>query len=251
MDEPLRVDPSATLTRPPAAIFAALQAFAVSGIPTQVVIAAILIVGAGMPPFGGGALSLQFIATVSLFDTALVAILIRIFLGASGETSRDVYLGRGPAGRELVLGLALVPPVFLAVVALVAGLRAIAPWLQTVDISPLAAFMQTPLDVAIFTVVVVLAGGVREELQRGFILHRFGQRLGGAWVGNLVYGIAFGLLHLDQGADVAIVIGLMGLGWGLLYLRRRSIVASMANHAGFNFAQVLQHVLATSLGVSR
>ena len=35
------------------------------------------------------------------------------------------------------------------------------------------------MDAAIFALVVMIAGGVREEIQRGFVLHRFEQYLGG------------------------------------------------------------------------
>jgi membrane protease YdiL (CAAX protease family) len=239
------------VTRPPAAAFALMQAIAVCGIPTQVVVAAVLLLGTGMSPYSGDGLSLEFIATVSFLDTALVAILIRIFLMASRETSRDVYLGSRPIWGELGRGLALVPVAFLLVVGLVSAVRAIAPWMHNIKVSPLEAFMRNPLDAAIFLVVVVLAGGVREELQRGFILHRFGQRLGGQWVGNLTFGLAFGLLHFDQGWDIALVIGMLGLAWGAFFIKRRSVVMSVANHAGFNAAQVLQQLLATSLGLGK
>jgi membrane protease YdiL (CAAX protease family) len=111
--------------------------------------------------------------------------------------------------------------------------------------------MRNPLDAAIFMVVVVLAGGVREELQRGFILHRFGQSLGGMWVGNLTFGVAFGLLHFDQGWDIALVIGLLGLAWGAFFIRRGSVLMSVANHAGFNAAQVMQQIIVTSLGLGK
>ena len=237
--------------RPPAAIFALLQSIAVCGIPTQVLVAAGLILVAGMAPLSAEGLSLEFIATVSFLDTALVAMLIRVFLFFSGETSRDVYLGRRPVIGEVGRGLALVPVTFLVVVALVSAVRALAPWLHNVKVSPLEAFMRDPLDAAIFLVVVMLAGGVREELQRGFILHRFGQRLGGMWVGNLTFGIAFGLLHFDQGWDIALVIGLLGLAWGAFFIRRGSVLMSMANHAGFNAAQVLQQIIVTSLGIGK
>jgi membrane protease YdiL (CAAX protease family) len=246
MDPGVQVNPAG-----PAWPFALLQAIAVCGIPTQLLVAVVLILGLGMVPLSADGLSLEFIATVSFVDTAVVALLIRLFLMASGERSRDVYLGRRRHWPEIGRGLALVPVAFLVVVLLVSGVRAIAPWLHNVKESPLAAFMTNPLDTAIFAVVVVLAGGVREELQRGFILHRFGQRLGGMWMGNLIFGLAFGLLHVDQGWDIALVIGLLGLGWGALYIRRGSVLMSMANHAGFNFAQVLQQVLATSLGLGR
>jgi membrane protease YdiL (CAAX protease family) len=254
MELPLPAEPpvvALSTVSPPTWPFALMQALAVSGIPTQVLVAGVLILGTSMGPFTPDGLSLEFIATVSLLDTALVAVLIRIFLHVSGEHSRDVYLGRRPALAELGRGLALVPITFIVVVSAVAGVRAVAPWLHNVQVSPLEAFMRNPLDAAIFAVVVVLAGGVREELQRGFILHRFGQRLGGMWVGNLIFGLAFGLGHFDQGWDVAMVIGLLGLAWGAMYIRRGSILMSMANHAGFNGAQVLQQVLATSLGLGK
>lgn len=247
---PVALEPASSV-RPPAGPFALLQAIAVCGIPTQVVVAAVLILGLGMAPMTGEGLSLEFIATVSFIDTALVAILIRLFLMSSGENSRDVYLGRRPAWGEIWRGLALVPVAFLLVVGLVSAVRAIAPWMHNVKVSPLEAFMRNPLDAAIFLVVVVLAGGVREELQRGFILHRFGQRLGGMWVGNLTFGLAFGLLHFDQGWDIALVIGLLGLAWGALFIKRGSVLISVANHAGFNAAQVLQQVIATSLGIGK
>ncbi len=98
-----------------------------------------------------------------------------------------------------------------------------------------------------FIIVVILAGGVREELQRGFILHRFDQRLGGARVGLAIFSLAFGLFHLQQGFDVAIAVGLLGVVWGLVYIRRRSVVIPMVSHAGFDVVQVLQQVLLRSL----
>lgn len=247
---PVSLAPAST-ARPPATIFAWMQALAVCGIPTQVVIAAALILVAQMAPLTDEGLSLEFLATVSFLDTALVALLIRVFLMFSNENSRDVYLGRRPVLGEIGRGLALVPVTFVVVVGLVSAVRAIAPWMHNVKVSPLEAFMRNPLDAVIFLVVVVLAGGVREELQRGFILHRFGQRMGGMWVGNLGFGVAFGLLHFDQGWDIALVIGLLGLAWGAFYIKRGSVMMSVANHAGFNSAQVLQQVLATSLGIGK
>ena len=46
--------------------------------------------------------------------------------------------------------------------------------------------------------IAVLAGGVREELQRAFLLRRFEQHLGGP-VGVLVLSIAFGLGTIRKG----------------------------------------------------
>ena len=148
----------------------------------------------------------------------------------------------------MLRGLLLVPVVFAGVVAIVVGLRAVAPWLQTVTVSPIEQYMRDPLDAAVFVVVVVLGGGIREELQRAFLLHRFEQSLGGIRGGLVVFSLLFGALHYDQGWDVAIAIGSLGVFWGLLYVKRRSAVMAMTNHAGFNAAQVAQGFLLRSLG---
>jgi membrane protease YdiL (CAAX protease family) len=159
-----------------------------------------------------------------------------------------MLLGRRPVLGEALRGLALLPVVFVAVTGIVVGLRAVAPWLHSVQQSPLESFMRSPIESAIFLVVVVLAGGVREELQRAFILHRFDQSLGGVQVGLVVFSLTFAALHIDQGYDVALAIGTLGLLWGIIYAKRRSAVMPMVNHACFNAAQVAQQVIARSLG---
>jgi membrane protease YdiL (CAAX protease family) len=244
---PAGVTPSRA--RPLSRWLAVAQAFAVSGVPTGVLVATVLIVTTNMTPYEGDGLSLEFMSTVTLLDTALIALLIRVFLEFSGEESRSVFLGRRPVLGEVVRGLLLVPVMFAAVTGIVLGLRAVAPWLHTVKVSPLEQYMRSPLDASIFLVVVVLGGGVREELQRAFILHRFEQSLGGVKLGLVVFSLVFGLLHVDQGGDVALAVGSLGLFWGLLYVKRRSAVMGMANHAGFNALQVLQGVLARTLGL--
>jgi membrane protease YdiL (CAAX protease family) len=60
------------------------------------------------------------------------------------------------------------------------------------------------------------------------------------------YSLLFGALHFDQGLDVAVAVGCLGLLWGILYLKRGSAVMSMTNHASFNAAQV---IIARTLGM--
>jgi membrane protease YdiL (CAAX protease family) len=81
---------------------------------------------------------------------------------------------------------------------------------------------------------------VREELQRVFLLQRFEYHLGGAGVGVVVLSTAFGLGHAVQGWDAVIGTGVLGVVWSLLYLRRRSVLAPMVSHSGFNALEVLR-----------
>jgi membrane protease YdiL (CAAX protease family) len=226
---------------------ALLQTLLVCGIPTQVLVAVLLAVVFGMP-FDPANLSFAFFATLSIVDTVLVLVLIGVFLTASGEAPGRVFLGGRPWRREAIRGLLLLPVVFLGVTLVVLTVRALVPWMHNVERNPLENFMDTPLEAVAFVVIVIVAGGVREELQRAFILHRFEQRLGGAVVGLVLFSAAFGLLHIDQGYDSAVGIGLLGLLWGTIFIRRGSVVAPMVNHASFNAAQVLQGVLMKTLG---
>jgi membrane protease YdiL (CAAX protease family) len=242
--------------RPPALVlplprwFAVLQAIAVCGIPTQLLIVIGLIYTTDMVVFdqGGVSMSLEFISTLMFLDTALIALLIRVFLELSGEDSRTVFVGRRPLWGEIWRGLAFIPPVFIGVSAVALGLRYLWPSLHTVDVNPLTEYMKTPLDASIFIVVVVLGAGIKEELQRAFILHRFEQAMGGMRLGLVVTTIVFGLLHATQGYDAAIAIGLLGLFWGVLYAKRRSAVMSMTNHAAFDAMQIVQYIVARMLG---
>jgi membrane protease YdiL (CAAX protease family) len=227
-------------------LFAAIQVFLVCGIPTQLLVFA-AVLGSGAPMAADGTkltadasrISLEFFAMTSLFDTALIAILIRVFLGMSGESSRDVFIGRRRTTAEFLVGLLLIPICLVVVVVVVNLVTTWLPGLHDVPTNPYEAYMQTPFGAGLFIVVVILAGGVREEIQRAFVLHRFEQRLGGAWLGLVVWSAAFGLFHLPQGKDAALAVGLLGLIWGVVYIRRRSAVAPIVSHAGFDVAEIL------------
>lgn len=241
-------EPIALVRTPQPRWLALLETIAVCGIPTQAFVAGTLLLVFHMSPQDEGGLSLRFFATLSLIDTILVAVLIRLFLRGNGERPRDVFIGSRQVWPEALRGLLFVVPVLLTVSLVVLGLRALFPWLQTVERNPLTAFLDTPLRTAVFLVVVVIAGGVREELQRAFILHRFDQRLGGVKLGLVLFTLTFGALHAQQGIDVAIAVGLLGLMWGIVYIKRRSAVFPIVNHAGFNALQVAQGLVARALG---
>jgi membrane protease YdiL (CAAX protease family) len=118
----------------------------------------------------------------------------------------------------------------------------VAPQLHNVPRNPLADMLQTWGDAVIFGVVAMVAGGVREEIQRAFIIHRFEGFLGGGLVGVFVFSALFGLGHLEQGNDAAIATGSLGAIWGIVYLTRRSVIAPMVSHAAFNLAQLIKFV---------
>jgi membrane protease YdiL (CAAX protease family) len=214
-----------------------------SSVPTQVLIASILGMVGWMPFDEAGQLSLRFVVTLSVVDTVVLIGLMVALTVAHGERVRDLWLGSRPVRREAMIGALLIPVVFFLVVVLLTVLMAVAPWLHNVPTNPLEQMAGTAGGAALLAIVAILAGGVREELQRAFLLRRFDRHLGGAAAGVVVLSVAFGLGHIVQGWDAVITTGLLGAFWAVLYLRRRSAVAPLVSHAGFNALEVLRAAL--------
>ena len=237
--EPAPVEPPGPAPTFHQRLTAAGEVVLCSGFPTQLTLVVLLgLLGAG-PTDGSGELSLAYVVTLSLVDAAVILGLVWMLMRARGEHPVAVMVGRRPIRSELLLGLALVPAALLVVAAAFAVLSRVAPELRNVPENPLEALITTPAAAVTFAAVAMVAGGLREEVQRAFILRRFEQHLGGAAVGLVVFSVAFGLGHLVQGRDAAIITGLLGALWGVLYLVRRSMVAPFACHAGFNATEVL------------
>jgi uncharacterized protein len=221
-------------------VVALIEVLLCSDYPTQLAIASVL-AALGQQPFdSAGALRVGYVVWLSFLDAALLVGLILLFLASHGESPRQVFFGDRPVAREAARG---VPLVFVALgigVLVLAPIQRFAPWLHTVTTNPLEALLHTRRNALLFAAVVLVAGGVREEIQRAFVLHRFERWLGGGVVGVVVASTAFGAGHLLQGVDAAIATGLLGAFWGVVYLRRRSVAAPMVSHAGFDLLQILQ-----------
>ena len=212
------------------------------GIPTQTLIGTILQLAGWNPGDAAGRMSLPFVLTLSLADTVVLISLMVALTRAHGESATELWLGRRSVRREALLGALLIPVVFLGVVILLNILRLTAPWLHNVPENPLERLAGTASEAAMFAMVAIIAGGIREELQRAFLLRRF-EHLGGPMVGVVVLSIAFGFAHQLQGWDVAITTGALGAFWAIVYVRRRSIVAPIVSHAGFNALEILRVTL--------
>jgi len=213
-----------------------------SDFPTQLAIAATLRVFGIAPKTPQGDLSVAYVVSLELADTALLIGLILFLLASHGERPRDVFLGPRPVAGEVRLGLPMTLAVFVIAIAVIGGVQVVAPSLHNVPLNPLQDMLRRPRDAGLFAIVVVVAGGVREEIQRAFILHRFDEWLGGAWIGVVVWSLAFGFGHVLQGYDVALATAVMGAFWAIVYIRRRSIVAPLVSHSGFNLLELAQYL---------
>jgi uncharacterized protein len=232
-----------TLTpeKPPlsARLVALIEVLICSDFLTQIAIGGTL--GAlGYQPLIDGRLNILYVVILSLGDAVLLIALIVLMLTAHGERPREVLFGSRPAAKEIAVGAGLIFVALAIGAVLLLSIQRFAPWLHTVPDNPLQALLRSPRDAWLFALVVLVAGGVREEIQRAFLLHRFSVWLGGPTVGLVVTSVAFGAGHLMQGIDAAIATGVLGAFWALVFLRRRSAIAPMVSHAGFDLLQIAQ-----------
>jgi membrane protease YdiL (CAAX protease family) len=221
---------------------ALLEVCLCSGLPTQLLIVSLLAVAGLAPPDSQG-LSLPYLVWLAGLDTILLVGLVIALLSVGGESPRHVLLGERPVGREVLHGFALLPWVFGLLGIAGFAIYRWAPWLITPN--PLEKVATTGAEFVLFGLTTIIAGGVREEIQRAFIIHRCEQRLGGAIVGVVGFGLVFGLGHGMQGYHAVILTGLLGTLWSVVYVLRRSIVAPVVSHASFNLIEVINFGLRT------
>lgn len=236
-------DPLTSLGPARARLLALAEVALCSSVPTQLAIGAMLMAVGWSPLDEAGQLSRNYVITLSLADTALVVALMLWLLREHGENPRTLWLGHPPAVREVGYGLVTTPVLLIGVALLLNTIHLFAPGLRNVASNPLEQLADTPGGAAAFGLVAMLTGGVKEELQRAFLLRRFEQHLGGATVGLIVLSVAFGLGHYVQGWDAVITTGVLGAIWASMYLKRRSSVAPMASHAAFNGLEIVRAAL--------
>jgi membrane protease YdiL (CAAX protease family) len=165
-----------------------------------------------------------------LLDAVLTLLLLAFLLRAHHETLADIG-GRWHKWRsDVMVAIALVPVLFLTGAGVTLAFRLFLPSYLMVR-NPLMDVIKTPRDLALFLLSALLAGGVKEELQRAFVLTRFSRHLGGAGAGLILWSVAFGAGHYLQGAQGIVTATVFGLLLGAAYLARGGVVTPMVAHA--------------------
>ena len=227
---PFAVDPAPH----PERLRALFEILLVSGVVSSFLagLALALVRGERVELLSGGAAG---VALFLLVEAAILFLLLFALLRVNRERVRDLDAGRRRWKSNVLVGLAIAPLLLLCqqVVGRLFFLYLPGHYLER---NPLTDIIHTPADLALFLAVTLVAGGVKEELQRAFILNRFGHHLGGFGVGLLLWSLAFGAGHYLQGVQGMILATLFGLVFGLLYLARGSLVAPMVDHGAYDAA---------------
>ena len=158
-------------------VLALLEVLLCSSFPTQFLIASVL-AAIGISPRIGDQLSLTFVFILSVTDTAVLIALMVAITRVHGDSPWLLWRGRAPLMGEIVVGLMLVPVAVFMVAFLMGIIRTLAPQLHNVPENPLEALATGGAGgTALFAIVAIVAGGIREELQRAFLLLRFERHL--------------------------------------------------------------------------
>ncbi len=168
-----------------------------------------------------------------LLEAAITLLLIFLVMRARAERIPDLGFRVETWRADLLIGLALVPLLFVLSAAITAGFQVYLPKHFT-SRNPLLEAVHSRQQLGVFIVSALIAGGVKEELQRAFILTRFRQYLGGAWVGLILWSLVFGVAHYVQGWQGVVTAGIFGLLFGAVYLARASLIAPMVAHGVYD-----------------
>jgi membrane protease YdiL (CAAX protease family) len=180
----------------------------------------------------------RLIAVFVFVEACITVFLLVLISGAHGERLRDLGWRRHQWRADVFIGLLVVPLLFL-MSALVSHLfRSFLPRYYT-EQNLLLETIRSPLDLAFFVVSALFAGGIKEELQRAFVLVRFRRYLGGATVGLILWSAFFAYGHYLQGVQGSVIAGLFGFLFGLIYLVRRSLLAPIVAHSVYDTAALL------------
>ena len=165
-------------------------------------------------------------ATVSL-------ILIYLFLRLRGEHFRTLGLKPVRGWIEAWTGIGCVPFLFLATYLVALFFQYFLPQYVSTH-NPILDLLRSKGDLILFLISSFYVGGLKEEIQRAFVLVRFERFLGGIWVGLLLWSLFFGIGHRTQGVDNAFGAGVLGVLFGLLYIWRRSLTGPVLAHTLFD-----------------
>ncbi|MCE7991753.1 MAG: CPBP family intramembrane metalloprotease [Roseivirga sp.] len=179
-------------------------------------------------------------STASLYGAINLIVIFALWYWSGGNL-RGLGLRKEGAGKHLLIGMLFGLAMLLQHYLLTGPLiRSFVPANADQGIDMPLLFQNTA-DIPFWILLSVFKGGFEEELWRSFEMNSFKRVFGKA---GLVFGLIagavfFGLQHSYQGLDSVISTGFDGLLYGLIYLRRRSVIEAMAAHATFDIISIL------------
>jgi membrane protease YdiL (CAAX protease family) len=173
-----------------------------------------------------------------LLESVITFLLLAMLLKLNSESIRDLGLHWARWRPNVIAGMIVVPFLFIInlFVAYIFQKYFSKYFLET---NPLLEIIRTPQQLGLFIFSALIAGGIKEELQRAFILSRFRKYLGGSLAGLVLWSIAFGAGHYAQGVQGIVVASIFGFIFGMIYLISGSLIAPIVAHSIYDTLALL------------
>ena len=225
---------------------AVFEIIMVSGIVSSFLVSLVFV-----PIFGRNSMNLTemnvgFFVKYQMVETAVTFLILWIFMKARRETLSDLGLNWKQWKTNVRIGVLAAPCLIVISGVVGAAFQLFLPE-YALEKNPLMAMIHSPFQLTLFIITAVIGGGVKEELQRAFILNRFRYHLGGAGVGLVVWSLVFGAGHYAQGAQGVCAATILGVVFGALYIMRGSLIATITAHAVYNTLALLIFWFATGI----
>jgi membrane protease YdiL (CAAX protease family) len=173
-----------------------------------------------------------------LVESGITFLLLAMLMNWRHENASDLGLQLNRWRSNVLTGVALVPVLFLLNALIGFIFQQYFPKYH-LEKNPLTEMIRTPPQLALFIFSALIAGGIKEELQRAFILLRFRDYLGGSITGLILWSLAFGAGHYLQGVQGITAATIYGFIFGLVYLISGSLIAPIVAHSAYDALALL------------
>jgi uncharacterized protein len=181
--------------------------------------------------------------SVIVRDLALVS-LVLFFIWRNHETFRRIGWNFRNSSREIILGIILFIPFFLAAGLFEKALQAAGLSIPT---KPPSFLLTSGAGESLLALVLVVVVAVAEEtIFRGYLMLRFMAITASPAAAVVLSAAIFSLGHGYEGSAGVVTVGAMGAAFAIVYLWRKSLVAPMVMHFLQDFIGI---VLAPLLGM--
>ncbi len=113
--------------------------------------------------------------------------------------------------------------------------------------NPLLKNIKNTKDFLIIGISSIVGGAFREELQRSFVLQRFDVIFNLPYLGLILWSIYFALGHINQGPLAIFIVGIIGLGLGIIYLKYKNYDINFFTHLFFNIFTLFSYFIYKNL----